>query len=246
MIDLIYNARYQALTILTNRGYHVPNSLFNISKQRINILYKEFLDGTETILNIIIKNKGCLAKIAWIDKIKKNSIEDVREQFKKDINNFSQEILKDVKKNINNNNLIIISINNKKLLEKDYFIKNEEGNFINIENNYTSLFTIHQLQFNLIDHILVPKHIVLNNKELKDLKKKINYQPGIFPKLLRFANIESGETNTKGDPVARYYGLKTGDIVKIIRNLPELPKGGLSNTQSILYREVTDISNNYI
>lgn len=244
MIDLIYRARYQALTILSNRGYNIPNSLFNISKYNLNLLYQDYLNGNESILNIIIKNKECLAKIAWIDKITPVEIDSVDEQFRNDIKNYQSELSIE-NGNINkNDNLIIITIHNKKLIDLDYFIKQDEGGFINIENEYTTLFSVHQLQFNLIDHILVPKHIVLDTKELINLKKKLNYKPGIFPKIIRYATIESGENKSLGDPVARYYGLKTGDIVKIIRNIPELPKGGIQNTQSILYREVVDISNN--
>lgn len=245
MIDLIYNARYQALTILKNRGYSIPESLFNTDKQRINLLYNEFIEGdNENILNITIKNKKCIAKIVWIDKISNDNILEINKQFKNDVINFREELLLENLEISQNDNLIIITINNKKLIDIDYFIKQEDDSFINIENDYTSLFTINQLQFNLIDHILVPKHVLLNNKELINLKKKINYYPGIFPKIIRYANIESGENKTLGDPVARYYGLKNGDIVKIIRNIPELPKGGLHNTESVIYREVIDISNN--
>lgn len=71
----------------------------------------------------------------------------------------------------------------------------------------TELFLEHNLMINLIDNVLVPRYEVLD-KETDDYKtfcemyqcKKRN-----IPKLL------------SNDPMAKYYNLKKGDIVRVIR-----------------------------
>lgn len=66
---------------------------------------------------------------------------------------------------------------------------------------------ISRLQFNITKHVLVPKHEVIRDKAVIDdilarYKLKNKYQ---LPIIL------------KTDPIARYYGMKNGDIVKITR-----------------------------
>ena len=66
---------------------------------------------------------------------------------------------------------------------------------------------LNRLQFNITKHALVPKHEVIRGKENIDTvlamyKVKNKYQ---LPIIL------------KTDPIARYYGMKNGDLVKITR-----------------------------
>ena len=75
---------------------------------------------------------------------------------------------------------------------------------------------------NILDHELIPKHILLSEEEKKNVMKmygvkKINQ----FPKIL------------KSDPVIRLLGGKSGDLVKIIR------KSDITG-ESIYYRVVME------
>ena len=77
----------------------------------------------------------------------------------------------------------------------------DESADLNIE-----LFHVDELQYNITKHFLVPKHELFYRKNTIgafDFKKKYSSK---FPFLL------------KNDPVARFYGFETGDIIKIIRN----------------------------
>lgn len=70
--------------------------------------------------------------------------------------------------------------------------------------------TLSRLQFNITKHVLVPKHeVVRDKKEVDDIveayKLKNKFQ---LPIIL------------KTDPIAKYYGMKSGDVVKITRNSP--------------------------
>jgi len=62
--------------------------------------------------------------------------------------------------------------------------------------------------FNILDHMLVPKHIILDKKEAKKLLKKLNISPFQLPWI------------RESDPVCKKIGAKRGDIIKIIRQSP--------------------------
>jgi DNA-directed RNA polymerase subunit H (RpoH/RPB5) len=66
---------------------------------------------------------------------------------------------------------------------------------------------IKRLQFNILEHTLVPSHRVLLNDELNLVKKKYNIlDNNEFPLISRF------------DPVAQVIGIRPGEICEIIRN----------------------------
>ena len=76
---------------------------------------------------------------------------------------------------------------------------------INIELQ-VECFNISELMVNITEHAYVPKHILLTEEQKKDLMKRYRIKENQLPKILRT------------DPVAKYLGLKRGDIVKIIRS----------------------------
>lgn len=63
-------------------------------------------------------------------------------------------------------------------------------------------------KFTILDHELVPKHILLTKEEKKQLLKQLKIQPEQLPWI------------RASDPVAKLIGAKPGDIVKIIRKSP--------------------------
>ena len=74
-----------------------------------------------------------------------------------------------------------------------------DGIFIVIEN-------IKRLQFNILDHDLVPEHTILPESEVVNIMKKYNITDKIqFPDISRF------------DPVARAIGLRPGQLCHIVR-----------------------------
>lgn len=70
--------------------------------------------------------------------------------------------------------------------------------------------TLASLQFNIMKHVLVPKHELIKSKaEIDDIMAKYKLKSKFqLPIIL------------KTDPVAKWLGLKNGDIVKITRNSP--------------------------
>jgi len=95
---------------------------------------------------------------------------------------------------------IIIKDNvNETLINELKDIWERDGIFIIIEN-------IKYLQFNILNHVLVPPHNVMTDNDVKDIMKKYNITDKIqFPDISRF------------DPVARAIGLRPGQVCHIIR-----------------------------
>jgi DNA-directed RNA polymerase subunit H (RpoH/RPB5) len=74
-----------------------------------------------------------------------------------------------------------------------------DGIFIVIEN-------IKRLQFNILDHELVPEHTIVPESEVVNIMKKYNITDKIqFPDISRF------------DPVSRAIGLRPGQLCHIVR-----------------------------
>lgn len=72
------------------------------------------------------------------------------------------------------------------------------------------IFLKKNMIFNITHHIYVPKHIILSKEEEKEVLEKYNTTKGKLPKI------------PKTDPIAKYYGMKSDQICKIIRKSPEV------------------------
>ncbi len=67
-------------------------------------------------------------------------------------------------------------------------------------------FIYRELQFNITKNKLVPQHIPLSREESQRVIQEYNCTKSMLPRLL------------STDPVARYFGMKTGTVCQIIRN----------------------------
>jgi len=95
--------------------------------------------------------------------------------------------------------IIIKDDPNETLINELKHIWESEGIFIVVES-------IKRLQFNILEHTLVPPHRVVNESETIEIMKKYNITNKVqFPDISRF------------DPVARVIGLRPGQLCHIIR-----------------------------
>ena len=95
--------------------------------------------------------------------------------------------------------IIIKDEANETLINELKHIWEKDGIFIVIES-------IKRLQFNILNHSLVPSHRLMPESEVLEVMKKYNIaNKSLFPDISRF------------DPVARAIGLRPGNVCHIIR-----------------------------
>ena len=68
------------------------------------------------------------------------------------------------------------------------------------------VFQVSELMFNITKHHLVPKHEVLGEEEIKDVMERYSLK-----------SIHQLPLIMKSDPVARYLGLRVGQVVRVTR-----------------------------
>jgi DNA-directed RNA polymerase I, II, and III subunit RPABC1 len=86
---------------------------------------------------------------------------------------------------------------------------------------FVSFFAESELMYDIYEHVRVPRHILLTPLEKQQLLKKLNATECLLPKMQRH------------DPMARYLGLRVGDVVKIQRY-------SMTVAHDVYYRVVVD------
>ncbi len=76
-------------------------------------------------------------------------------------------------------------------------------------------------KFNVLEHVLVPDHILLSEEEAAEVLSKYNISKGQLPKI------------KTTDVVVKQIGAKPGDVLKIIRN-------SLTAGKAVAYRLVIE------
>lgn len=179
----VYKSRNNLLEIFKSRDFDISN-------------YEGFsLNEIHTLVNnqqldMIFDGKHKIYVKYFIEKmLRPNHIYDIIE----DLFNIEQLLTKD------DELMIIIKDEPNDTLQKlQSLIYSDEKIFVNIIN-------INRLQFNILNHVMVPKHEILDKEEKEDVIKKYNILDDNIPEISRF------------DPVAQVIGLRPTQYCKIIR-----------------------------
>ncbi len=183
----IYKSRNNILEILEERKFNITN-YSNISINELGVLYEN------NQLDMLLEdenNKKVYIKYYLNKLIKPQNIYDIIEDL------FNLENLLNKQDDLM---IIIKDEPNDTLLES---IKNIWMS----ENIYISLLNIQRLQYNILKHVMVPKHTILNNDEILEMKKKYN-----------ILNNDQLPTISYYSPISLVIGLRPDNIVKIDRN----------------------------
>ena len=189
-IAKIFKSRKIMLNLAERRGYNIDQYKdFNIPE--ISTLY-----GTSN-LDMLLTNPETQTKLYFRyhlkTKISKTHIQD----FIEDIYNVEETLGPD-------DNLIIVG----KDKPNDTLINVLNMAYKN-DNYYVNIYNIHDYLFNILDHVLVPPHRVIDDDEKKNAAKFYNIvKESQWPEISRF------------DPVAVAVGVKPGQVVEIIRSSP--------------------------
>ena len=186
----LYKSRINILDLLKEQGHDVSEyEDFGINE--IHSMYKH------KQMDMLIENKTTGGKTY----IKYHYPNNLRQS---NIQNFIDDLFvyeSVLEKNDNDQLLIIIKDEPNEPLLK--ILKN----IWEQENIYINVFNIERLQFNILKHVLVPKHKALTKEEANNIKLKYNItDDSQFPDISRFS------------PPAQAIGLRPGQLCEITRN----------------------------
>jgi DNA-directed RNA polymerase subunit H (RpoH/RPB5) len=193
LISHIYKSRNTILDLMSKQGYNITDYT-NFSVSEVNSMKQN------NQLDMLLEKMN-----EDVDSGKKNKIY-IRYYLGKALRPANlQEMIDDLfmlTETLNKNDTLFIIIKdepNETLINELKHIWEKDGIFIVIEN-------IKRLQFNILNHVLVPQHTVLHDSEVKNIMEKYNITSKVqFPDISRF------------DPVARVIGLRPGQVCHIIR-----------------------------
>jgi DNA-directed RNA polymerase subunit H len=192
-ISSIYTSRNVVLNLMKRQGFNVDDydkfSINEVNTMKQNNQLDMLLEQTEEDENTKRKNKiyikyylGKMVRPANINEM----VDDL----------FNLEVI------LTKDDTLFIIIKedmNETLISELKHIWEKDGVFIVIQN-------IKRLQFNILDHILVPNHRVMKKSEVDSIMKKYNILDITqFPDISRF------------DPVAQVIGLRPGQVCEITR-----------------------------
>ncbi len=183
--------------------------LFKVRKTVLEMLTDRGYTITD-LYNINFTDFSILVDSNKIDIIaKKPNNEEVYVYFYTDSKNFGKNEFKNsvasIKEN-NENDINIILVINDKINDP---VKKE---MIKPQYKNVEIFMKKLLTFNITRHDLVPKHTLLTEDEIQKIVDKYNTPKHMFPKML------------STDPVAKYYGVKPGDMFEITRKSASVGK----------------------
>lgn len=199
-------SRKTVIEMLTDRGYETNQLLSVLPEPLFNQLWAKF-SNESNVFDIECENN--VGKRIYVKYIKNHMIDGkIKGQIIKKPMKFNSKPKYFHKKIKEMNDLlfddsiiyVICDTDNTDIMDtyEDFLQKNK-----NVE-----LFDIKRLLFNVSKHVLVPKHVKITDiREINKLKHN-----------LAIDTIYKLPVISHTDPVARYFNLKRGDVVKIIRD----------------------------
>ena len=188
----IYKSRSVLLELMKSQGYNTNDysgfSVNEVNTMKSNNQLDMILEKTNT------ENKDDKTKIYIRYYLAKSLRPANLQEMMDDLFNVEEVLTK-------NDTLMIIVKDeiNETLVNTLKHIWEQDKIFIIIQN-------LKRLQFNILNHILVPPHRILSDMEVLEVKARYNIMhDGQFPDVSRF------------DPVAQAIGIRPGQVCEIIR-----------------------------
>ena len=188
-ISTIFKSRHNLLKLLSGQGYDIKD-YEECSVNETHIMYNNKQLDMMLSSQKEETNKKVYVKYHLAKTLRRENINDYID----DLYNLEQVLSKD-------DTLIIVIKQepHEPLLNILKQIWEQDGLFIIIYN-------LERLQYNILDHVYVPKHTILTDTELNDMKKRYNItNNNELPEISRY------------DPVAQAIGMRPGQVCKILR-----------------------------
>ncbi len=190
----LFLSRPIILELLQDRGFDTE-IYNNFTPEEIEIMYKSVSTKTSelSVLDIQLTNQTkqkIIVKYIFSPRIRVSNIINATETLLETELNEGDTLIVIIRDNLTSDEAL-----------EEYFKQ------IYIERKvFCQYFWINALTFNLTQHEMVPKHEIIEEEEKQELIKN-----------LQITDLDKLPTIKKNDPVAKYYGMKEGDICKITR-----------------------------
>jgi DNA-directed RNA polymerase subunit H (RpoH/RPB5) len=190
LISHIYNSRKIILDLLGKQGYNI-NDYANFSVNEVNSMKQNNqLDMLLEMNDENVEKKKIYIRYYLASRPAPKNIQEMIDDL---------YVLTETLTKTDSLFIIIKDEPNETLINEIKHIWEADGIFIVVES-------IKRLQFNILEHTLVPPHRVLLESEVDTMMKRYNIVEKIqIPNISRF------------DPVARVIGLRPGQVCEIIR-----------------------------
>lgn len=195
IVNTIYTSRKTLLSQLKEQKYDISNyDEFSITEIGTMAQNKQ--------LDFVLEQENTKQKIYIKYSIWKTLSHANIHEMVEDLYNLEQILTK-------NDKLIIVT-----KLEPNDTLLNTVKQIYALEGIYIILYSLKRLQFNILEHSLVPKHSILSNSEKEKMKNKYNIiDDNQLPTISRF------------DPVAMAICMKPTDICHILRSSQNAIRG---------------------
>ena len=199
LISQLYNSRNTIIELMDKNGYNVKE-YENFSVNELNTLRQNnqldmLLEKKEVESEFMLKDNPERKKKIYIHfylgkSLRPNNIQEIID----DLFHLEEILIK--------SDTLYIVIKD----EPNETLMNEIKQTWERDEIFIVLESIKRLQFNILNHTLVPKHRILSNLEVTKIMEKYNItEKSLFPEISRF------------DPVARAIGIKPNEVCHIIR-----------------------------
>ena len=186
----LYVSREIILEMLSNRNVEVDD-YSNFSQEELDIMYKANPKLTYEMnpIDMVFPKSNFTVKYILQPKLR------------------SKDVMKLVEDMIEENSIeegatIILIIRD--TMKTEETIENFFESILKKNNIYVQMFDINKLLYNVTKHVLVPKHEIISNDEKEEVIRKYNLETDDQLPLIK-----------KNDPVAKYHGMKVGNVCKI-------------------------------
>lgn len=187
ILDKTYKSRKTVLEMMKDRGYNIEK-YENFSIHEIETMVTNHQKSNKEISPIDIQLDDTLIKYVFTHKIRISNLTMLTDYFIEE----------------GNYKKIIFIVKDKINIESP--IEEHFTNIFNTTGIFIQYFYLDSLTFNITKHSIVPHHSILSDNESEELVNSLHItSKDKLPKI------------TKSDPVAKYYGLNIGQIVRITR-----------------------------
>lgn len=186
----LYVSRKIILEMLSFRNVDVDN-YSNFSQEELDIMYKANPKLTYEInpIDMVFSENNYTVKYVLQPKLRT-----------KDVMKLVEDMIEE--KYLEEEGTLILVVRDSMKTEET--IENFFESILKKHNIYVQMFSINKLLYNVTEHALVPKHEIVSIEEKNELMTKYNLE-----------NEEQLPLIKKNDPVAKYLGMKVGNVCKI-------------------------------